>query len=84
MASGDDSWQNLDVSLGCMGQAFRCEADDEQGFDDEDQLKLAVPVYRSRARLNPIVLRALLPAVGEDQSWILLGVGIMLDPYQRD
>jgi hypothetical protein len=83
-ASGNDTWQDLNVSLGSMEQAFRCDSDQRQDLDESDQAHLAVPVYRTRSRLNPVVLRALLPTVGEDQSWILMGVCILLDSYQRD
>jgi hypothetical protein len=81
MVFGNDTWQDLNVSLGSMSQAFECEND--KG-NESDQAHFAVPVYRSRSRLNPVVLRALLPTVDEDQSWILLGVCILLDSYQRD
>lgn len=85
MASGNDTWQDLNVSLGSMEQAFRCDGDQGQDLDESDQAHLcAVAVYRTRSRLNPVVFRALLPTVDEDQSWILLGVCILLDSYQRD
>lgn len=40
-----------------------------------------MPVYRTQKKMGPVVMRALLPATGDTETWVLLGVSILLDPY---
>jgi len=78
-------------SFDCPGTTldtpFRCGADGAGHHQSEDNAMfegdgmLPVPVYRSYKKMPPVTLRALLPAEGEHETWILLGVCIVLDPY---
>lgn len=75
------AWQSVHVSNGGLRQAFDCPPPtSEMGTEDGD-LRVAVPVYRTQKKMGPVVMRALLPATGENETWILLGVTILLDPY---
>lgn len=65
-----------------ISSTFDCPAGKNQDDDSEEEdLNFAVPVYRTQKRMAPVVLRALLPSVCEHETWILLGVSILLDPY---
>jgi hypothetical protein len=77
----DGGWQSVHLNGGGLRQAFDCPPLVSAGDADGDELQVAVPVYRTQKKMGPVVMRALLPATGDNETWILLGVSILLDPY---
>ena len=66
-----------------MRHAFHCPVAKKDEYVADEDLRIAVPVYRTERRVGPVVLSAGLPAAGaaSDDTWVLLGVSILLDPY---
>jgi hypothetical protein len=74
-------WQSMHLSAGGLRQAFDCPPPTTEMETEDGDLRVAVPVYRTQKKMGPVVMRALLPATGENETWILLGVTILMDPY---